>query len=312
MRYGRVQSFAPRTARRRFAPGRSRFRSRPARPARATDRFRARGGDSRQARRCPRTELRPAHIRPRPAPSRRPPQHRAGCTATGRTTLVDALGPIAEAKIGSVGQAEPLRIALGIGERRSDASMPSPIALGHSSSAASSRVPGPVPRSRIRRRPGGSREMLDRGGDQRFAVGPRDQRARPDLQVDRPKGAMAGDIGDRLALGPPLDEIEERVGRLALGIVEDQPVARRCPGRRPSAARHQAAACRWFSQLLGRPRQGAGNGGHASSRPASRSASSSATSASVSSARPGPSRIASSLCSVRLMRWSVTRPCGKL
>ena len=38
----------------------------------------------------------------------------------------------------------------------------------------------------------------------------------------------------------------------------------------------------------------------------------SAVSASISSPSPGPSRISGRRCSVRLMRWSVTRPCGKL
>ena len=45
---------------------------------------------------------------------------------------------------------------------------------------------------------------------------------------------------------------------------------------------------------------------------ARRAASSSAISAVTSSSSPLPARISGRRCRVRLMRWSVTRPCGKL
>ena len=35
---------------------------------------------------------------------------------------------------------------------------------------------------------------------------------------------MAGDVGDRFALGSAIDQVEKGWGRLAPGIVEDQPV----------------------------------------------------------------------------------------
>ena len=188
-----------------------------------------------------------------------------------------------------------------------------PVASGHSSSAASSKVPGPVPRSRIRFGPVGAGEMLDGRSDQRLAVGARHQRARADFQVDRPEGAMAGDIGDRLARPRRSTKSKKRCRRLARRDCRGSAGRGRC---RAHAAISSSASSRGVSLVVrsccGGAAQRPRDGGHASSRPASRSASSSATSASTSSPSPGPSRIASSLCSVRLMRWSVTRPCGKL
>ena len=64
-------------------------------------------------------------------------------------------------------------------------------------------------------------------------------------------------------------------------------------------------------QTPGRIAERLGDSGH-SPIAARRLASSSAVSASISSPRPWPSSTSGSLCSVRPMRWSVTRPCGKL
>src|SRR3546814_13588982 len=60
-------------------------------------------------------------------------------------------------------------------------------------------------------------EMIDRGLDQRLAIGPRDQRAWADRQLDRPEGAGAGDIGDGL-MGEAAGEERGKSGRA--GIVE--------------------------------------------------------------------------------------------
>ena len=85
------------------------------------------------------------------------------------------------------------------------------VASGHSSSAASSNVPGPGAEVEDRRgRAAG--EMRDRGLDQRLAVGARDQRAGADREVDRPEAAGAGDVGDRLVREAAVDERGEGLG----------------------------------------------------------------------------------------------------
>src|SRR3546814_4129716 len=60
-------------------------------------------------------------------------------------------------------------------------------------------------------------EMVDRRLDQRLAVGTGDEHARPDLQLDRPEGAAAGDIRNRL---PRLAAAQERFERLRPLVVE--------------------------------------------------------------------------------------------
>ena len=67
-----------------------------------------------------------------------------------------------------------------------------------------------------------------------------------------------------------------------------------------------------LAELARRIVERASDGFHASSSPASRSASSSAIRAAISSPRAGPSSTSVRLCLVRLIRWSVIRPCGKL
>ena len=47
--------------------------------------------------------------------------------------------------------------------------------------------------------------MLDRRGDQHFAVGARHEHAGADVELDVPERAAAGDVGDRLARLAPLD-----------------------------------------------------------------------------------------------------------
>src|SRR5688572_17431028 len=149
--------------------------------------------------------------------------------------------------------------------------------------------------------------MRNGGVHQRFAVWARHQNSRGDFELDCPKRALADDVGDRLAALAPRDQLFERARNL-VWRVQQQLLAidteRMCE--------QQLRIEQWRVGYVRETLRGLRNRAHASSRPASRSASSSAIRASTNSPRPGPSRIASSLCSVRLMRWSVTRPCGKL
>src|SRR3546814_12973836 len=64
-------------------------------------------------------------------------------------------------------------------------------------------------------------EMIDRGLDQRLAIGPRDQRAWADRQLDRPEGAGAGDIGDGL-MGEAAREERGKSGRGGMGEMTEQ------------------------------------------------------------------------------------------
>ena len=70
-------------------------------------------------------------------------------------------------------------------------------------------------------RSAGAGEMIDRGLDQRLAVGARDEYAGADLQVDRPEGAGAGEIGDRLVARAAVDECGEG-GRDGMVVEREQ------------------------------------------------------------------------------------------
>jgi hypothetical protein len=226
--------------------------------------------------------------------------------------------------------------------------MPRPVACGHSLSAASSSAPDPVPRSRMRRGP----EMAERGLDHGFAVGPGDQHIRAHLETQRPEVARAGDVRDRLmreAAGEKrvrlhrhgeVAQAEQHLAPLQpggmrcdqLGIEPGRVADGRKPGRRVAEpmgehvlCRHSRAggnpfpdrtagckAVRWIPAYAGMTEIWEGRDHPTSSSWARRAASSSAMSAAMTSSRPGPSRISGRRCRVRLMRWSVTRPCGKL
>jgi len=60
-------------------------------------------------------------------------------------------------------------------------------------------------------------EMLERGGDQRLAVGARDEDAWADVELDVPEGAAAGDVGHRLTRLAPLDHRPETLRDLTVG-----------------------------------------------------------------------------------------------
>ena len=188
-------------------------------------------------------------------------------------------------------------------------------------------------------------EMLDRGFDQRLAVGTRDEGARSDLQLDRPEGARAGDVGDGLVSQAALEERFEGLGCGIVEVAEEQVTTGDAEGVRHqefgveaggvgdrgkalcgtgkgSTYRVQAFISRslraksrskkvMVSRLRSKRTVGVCPPPLHPSNCANRSASSCAISAPISSSI-SPSRISGRRWSVRLMRWSVTRPCGKL
>lgn len=152
--------------------------------------------------------------------------------------------------------------------------------------------------------------------DQCFAIGAGNQCRRRHAQRQAPEFAPAGDVGNRLA---PQPAVEQRLDPLPARV-------RQRPFRMPDQIAH-AQAERMADQHAG-IETGVGDVGVAQaeacrrerladggSRPhsccASRLAWSDAVSASITSSS-SPSSTRSSLCRVRPTRWSVMRPCGKL
>src|SRR6185437_1765858 len=158
-------------------------------------------------------------------------------------------------------------------------------------------------------------------------------------EVETPEFLVAGDVGERLACGAARDESVEIFQLLPRDAGEVSSEARR--RRRRTRPLHHSPALRfveWFPSPASRGRSfslcklpqqprieprvvdaGGAQPDHgllarhpSSSIAERRSAWSCATSASTMSPRSSPETMRSSLYSVRLMRWSVTRPCGKL
>ena len=159
------------------------------------------------------------------------------------------------------------------------------------------------------------RQPLDRRLDERLGLRPRDQHARVDVQLEVAEALHAGDVGDGLALAP-------RAGARRPGTR-----ARPAPSTRASRSATQPRAIgpeRVREQHLGVQR-GVSTPAAVSATTAESSASRTGVpvmapqacdssrrrrSSSVSAAVKGsssPSRTCSRLCSVSLMRWSVTR-----
>ena len=189
--------------------------------------------------------------------------------------------------------------------------------------SASATAPLPVPTSRTRTAARPAAHL-----DQQLGLRPRDQHARVDAQVDAAEALDAEDVGDRLARGAAARR-DPRSGVASAGATRvagdgDQRRARRPPSASASSssasrrgASTPAAARRDRRRRPARARSRPGGHAHRAPlrprRPAPRASArfSSACSAAVNSAR-SPSSTASRLCAVSLMRWSVTRPCGKL
>ena len=193
-------------------------------------------------------------------------------------------------------------------------------APGSSSATASATAPDPVPTSSTR-----LRLELDRDLDQELGLRPRDQRAAVDRELQcgeipcgpgcRPpaRGGPAAGPSRRTRArrrqstptlrlgGQPRAVAARRLARAAArrpGAASrpPRPRTRRSPPRAPRATLPAIAG-----RLIG-----------TSAVCASRRARfSSAPSATVNSLR-SPARTSSRLCAVSLIRWSVTRPCGKL
>ena len=146
--------------------------------------------------------------------------------------LLDTFGPVADGELRARLEAEPAGVGRGIGKR-----LPRDV-------YADSRGIGPEiqrcqqqrsrPRSEVKDalRAFDPFEMLKGGGDQHFAVRTWDKHAGTDVKLNVPKGAAAGDVGDRLAQLAPLDHLEEAIGRVALAIWAYEELARGTNGFR--------------------------------------------------------------------------------
>ena len=148
---------------------------------------------------------------------------------------------------------------------------------------------------------------------QQLGLRPRDQRALVDQQVERAEGLTAEDVRERLSPGAAVDQ--GIVGGLRGGVEREEGPSEE-PGtvdaegvleEDPGLARRVLDAGE--SEALGGPGERLA-GGHAGA-PASRSSRSCVWSASITAPR-SPSRIRSRPWTVRLIRWSVRRSCGKL
>ena len=189
---------------------------------------------------------------------------------------------------------------------------------GSSSAIASAIAPEPVPTSSTAPRP-----QLQRQLDQQLGLGPRDQHPPVDRQLDVAEALAAEDVGDRLAPQPPphhLPEAPRRRRRHLRARVGDQRARGRTRSPPRAAVRRRGAAISTPAAAARRPRRRAPRAclprrGHRRRHPTAAASSlwrfSSAASASVNSAS-SPPRTPSRLCEVSLIRWSVTRPWGKL
>ena len=143
--------------------------------------------DNRRDRRGRRTApppVRIAHIGRQRLVRRR---YRAGWTASGRIAA-DRRRPVALDELGAPGQPSRSALRRAYSSAAADASTPSRRASGHWSSAASSNVPGPVPRSRI---VAGARspKCATAASISVSLSGARNQHAGADREVDRPEAA---------------------------------------------------------------------------------------------------------------------------
>ena len=187
--------------------------------------------------------------------------------------------------------------------------MPTPSAPGRSASTVSSSAPEPMPQIEhaARRRRG-----LERGGDGRLAVAARDQHAGRDHEL------AAVELLARRGCRRPA----RAVARRSTSAAKPAGAASACAAaaapsaspraHAPSAARHRAARCpTWPPAAAAASRSASAT---VVIRPAPRAAWPGPRRSARRSARPGPgpASTSASLCSVRPMRWSVTRPCGKL
>ena len=191
--------------------------------------------------------------------------------------------------------------------------MPRPVASGHTSSAASSSVPGPVPRSRIRRGPGVPSKCSIAEAISTSRIRARHEHSGTDMKVDVPEGAAAGDVGDRLALATPLDHLRRSASAPSRSGGESSSRSRSMCS---ASAISSSASRRGVSLVLLSWRVASSSARAIGFTPlrAPPAARLRPRRPAPRPARPGRAlrALPSSLCRVRLMRWSVIRPCGKL
>ncbi len=209
-------------------------------------------------------------------------------------------------------------------------SVPRPVACGSSHSRVSRRQPEPVPTSRMRngpRHPAFLARDLQRCGNHGFAIGPRIEGRGGDGEGPAIEVPLAEDARYGLVLPAALDEGPQKLKlgggqhplrRPATTAAPETPRAAAASRRTSPPAPSMPARASWaVSSRNADPTVGEGPDGRhqalaSSFIAASWLAWSSATSASINSSSAVPSSTSSSLCRVRPMRWSVTRPCGKL
>ena len=174
-------------------------------------------------------------------------------------------------------------------------------------SAAS--APEPVPQSRIARV---RRARFERRRHGRLAVGARDQHVAGDAKRAAVEFLAPEDLGDRLVRQPPHDQRFESVAAPDRPCAAAAAPSARRRALRPSAIRHRAARCPRPPRAAAPPRAALRQPWSRVHR--ARAAWPRPRRSARRSVRPGPARRAlrASLCRVRPMRWSVTRPCGKL
>ncbi len=173
------------------------------------------------------------------------------------------------------------------------------------------------------RRRAALREQLQRPVDQRLGIGAWVQHRRSHVQIEPVELVPAGQIGHRHAVGAALQPVDP-----AARLIRVEPVLimGQQPGARPAdQVSQQHLRIEALHAPGPRQRQRFGQGWQLSrnglcggprahaccSSSASNSAARACCRAAITSSS-APSTIASSLYSVRLMRWSVSRPCGKL
>ncbi len=137
--------------------------------------------------------------------------------------------------------------------------MPTPVALrplGERGEQQRARSGAEIEDTARTRRAG---EMRDRRLDQRLAVRARDQHAGGDAELDRPEGARAGDVSERLARGAAGDQCLRRVAkpeRLPSPFVRSE-VEGRVPGAapvaRPSTGSGRTAVGGWLERARSSP-----------------------------------------------------------
>ncbi len=158
-------------------------------------------------------------------------------------------------------------------------------------------------------------EQRQRPLDDQLGLGPGHQHPLVDRQLDRPETAAAGDVGDRLPAAAPADQLADLrqllLGQRAIVVgVELDPGHPQGMGQQQLRVEPRRRAA-LLLEVAGTRSQHLAERLHSAAAAASWRRRSSAARASVKS-RSDPASTESRLWTVRPIRWSVTRFCGKL